>query len=217
MELSFEEYEYFLNQNNVRYEYVTLMKYIYTKLLEKGVSIWDVFNKRYQFNEYDECSDRKKAVKEALDKFYLKNRNANIKGDYYKLSRILAIVNIDDSDFLGYEPSGNLTVNQYNQVNVDELGNSGFNILAHPNESLLNYYPLYKKYICGVECNYRSSESQNMASLELQQKFDTVLTFGSDSHNTKDIFYENISFYYASKYVLERIHKKMKENDGSEK
>lgn len=216
LELSFSEYELFLGQKNARYEYVTLMEYIYIKLLDKGIDIWDIFEKRYQFNEYDECLDRKKAVKEALDKFYLKNRNANIKGDYYKLSRILAIVNIDDSDFIEFEPSGNLTVNQYNQVNIEELENSGFNILAHPNEILLKYYPLYEKYICGVECNYRSSESQNKASLELQQKFDTMLTFGSDSHSTRDIFYENLSFYYASKYIVERIYMKLKENDGSE-
>lgn len=206
VELTIEHYKEFLHYNDNKIpEYPTLMKYINEELLRNKISVWDVYQKTYEYIQQDPCKERKRLVNLALAKFYDKNKDLDISHNYSKLSRILAIVGVDDNDYPDYEPMGSLTVNQYGQVKMDELKNCGFQILAHPNNELLNYYYNYRDIICGLELNYRSTDEMNLRTSKMASQLDTVLTYGSDSHNLNDKFYMNEMFYRADHEILNKI------------
>lgn len=196
LRLSFEGYSDFLDRNVVHeYDYPTLMNYIYSEMQHKGIDIWDVYQKCLEYNDEDKCEERKCKVKVALKKFYQKNKDKDIRHDYSKLTRLLAVVDVDDEDYKGYEYSGSLSVNQYNQVKIEELDNCGLNILAHPNLDLVSLYSKFGHVFSGMELNYRSTVLENEICEKEASRLSVLLTRGSDSHNLTDDFYENISFY----------------------
>jgi hypothetical protein len=204
--LSIEEYEKFLSHESKRiYEYTTLMKYINSELKSKGITVWDIYKKTLEYNEDDPCEQRKFRTKQALLNFYAKNVSKDIDHDYRKLSRVLAIVNIDDNDFDGYTPRGNLTVNEYGQVSIEELVNCGINIMAHPDKELVDFYPKYMKSVCGMEINYRSSEIQNEYCQKYCEKQAMIVTKGSDLHSETDNFYYDKEFYRVEENEIEKI------------
>lgn len=198
-QLSFEGYKKFLDGCNVReHDYSTLMKYIFGEMELKGIDIWDVYRKCCEFNGDDKCEERKSKVQAALTRFYQKNKDKDIRHDYTKLTRLLAVVDVDDADYKGYECSGSLSVNQYDQVKVEELENCGINILAHPNEELVSLYSKYSKVFSGMELNYRSTALENETCEKEASRLCVLKTRGSDSHHLKDPFYDDISFYRVS-------------------
>ncbi len=176
VQLSFDRYVNFLKENMINiFDYSTLMKYIYHELKRRGVSIWDVYKMCCYYNNEDDCGERKQLVKNALDKFYQKNKNKYIEENSYKLSKILAIVEVDDSDYPDYRPFGNLTVNQYGQVKVGELENCGFNILAHPNREQITRYLINRNIFSGIELNYRSTDKENEQGKRIADKLRCVV------------------------------------------
>ena len=66
--VSYDEYVDFLNNNNMFPEYDTLCTYLMQKLLEKGVTTFDVFEKLQIYNELDKFEDRKTFKQKRFEK-----------------------------------------------------------------------------------------------------------------------------------------------------
>lgn len=204
---SLEEYINFLSyQGQPIPEYPTLAKYIFSKLHEKGITVWDVYEKTVEFNNSDPCIERRKKKEQALKRFYDKNKLNDIRYNDGKLSRILAIVGIDDEDYKGYPPSGNLSVNEYGQINIFDMNNCGINIMAHPNDELLNTIQNYTKVIVGIESNYRSTIKQNYTTIDKATELNLSVTIGSDSHNINDDYFQDLSFYSIKHRELQKLY-----------
>lgn len=203
----FQEYADFLSvQEQPIPEYPTVIRYIFNKLYEKGITVWDVYEKTVEFNSTDPCRERREKKDAALKRFYYKNRLIDIKHNYRKLSRILAIVGIDDEDYKEYPPSGNLSVNEYGQIKIHDMNNSGINIMAHPNNELLKTIHDYNHVLLGVECNYRSTSEQNIATINKAMELNLAVTIGSDSHTTSDDYFSDLSFYKMRHEELEKFY-----------
>lgn len=204
---SIEEYANFLSkQEHSIPEYPTLAKYIFLKLNEKGITVWDVYEKIVEFNNSDPCIERRKKKEQALKRFYHKNKLNDIRYDYRKLLRILAIVGIDDKEYKSYPPSGSLSVNEYGQINIFDMKNCGINIMAHPNGELLNTIQKYTQVIVGLESNYRSTIEQNNTTIDKASELNLSVTIGSDSHNINDDYFQNLSFYAINHEELEKVY-----------
>lgn len=186
----------FLNDNpNKSPEYATLMEYLYSLLSEKGVFVWDVYNKAVEMNEMDICLPRKNKMRSALQRFYEKYKEQDIFNNYRKLRPILAPIGVDDSDYPNFLSSGSLSIGEYGQTSVLSLNNSGINILAHPDQDRLFCIDSLTDVFQGLELNYRSDEATNKAVYEKVCSKSLCLTKGSDKHNDTNEFYENMDFY----------------------
>lgn len=193
---SIKDYRVFLEKSVIQIpEYDTLIDYIFSLLSQKGILVWDVFSKAVEINEIDTCEKRRELKKASLDRFYEKNANKDISTRGRKIRPILAPVGIDDADFPGYISSGSLSVNEYGQVPIEKLLNSGFNILAHPSGTKLNLINDLANILSGLELNIRSDTWLNDIVNEKANNLKMLVTKGSDTHSYIDTLYDNINFY----------------------
>jgi len=193
-------------------EYPTLMEYLYSLLGEKGVCVWDVYEKAIEMNDEDICELRKEKKRIALYRFYEKYRDQDISHNYRKLRPILAPVGIDDNDYPGYKSSGSLSVNEFGQVSIQELNNSGINILAHPDQNKLDCIDSLVDVLHGLELNHRSDEAANKAVFEKGRSISLSITKGSDKHVDTNELYENTHFYNISYSELQLLAMRARES-----
>ncbi|WP_270564208.1 PHP domain-containing protein [Clostridium beijerinckii] len=186
-------------------EYPTLMQYLYSLLSEKGIDVWNVYEKTVAYNDIDQCEERRKKKKVALKRFYNKYFGKEISHNFRKLRPILAPVGIDDTEFTGFKSSGCLSVNEYGQVSIQELINSGFNILAHPDGSKLHCVEELTEVLVGLEMNCHSDMDLNYEVQGKARRMGLIITKGSDKHSDTEEFYENDSFYNISSEELQQI------------
>lgn len=208
--LSIDEYKSFLS-NHKTAEYATLMEYIFSKLAPKGINIWDVYDKAVKLNDTDVCEARQIAKKLALQKFYIKYKDQNIAQNYRKLRPILAPVGIDDYYYPEYKSSGSLSVNEFGQIDIKDLNNSGINILAHPDDSKLHLINGATDILAGLEINFRSRKEANKNVLNKVRELSSLITIGSDSHDVSNNSYDDIEFYCLSHEDLKNFVLKVKE------
>lgn len=212
LHISLEGYQSFLKDSIVKIpEYDTLAAYIFSLLGSKGVSNWEIYYKLVEVNEKDLCDTRKQLRREALERFYKKNGNKEISYNIRKLRTLLAPIGIDDDDFGMYPPSGSLSVNEYGQVKIDDLVNTGVNILAHPNKKRISCVEMLTNIVSGLELNMRSPESLNELVNRKSENMNLLVTKGSDSHSCDEFSYDNMSLYKMKRQDLIRFYNCAKE------
>ena len=189
------DFKNFLNRTNSIPEYPTIINYIYSYLKDKGVTVWDIFFKLEYYNKKDACLDRKQKIGAKLAEFKKKYLSKNIDYDGNKLMQILAVVGVDDENYINYEPFGSLTVDNYGQIGIFDLVDCGLNIFAHPNHKKLFLINELRDVIDGLEINYRSLQHENDMVNKSILNNNILKTIGSDSHNLLDKYYNNQEFY----------------------
>ncbi|MBN1604000.1 MAG: PHP domain-containing protein [Chitinispirillaceae bacterium] len=203
---SLEAYKYFLIQHTIQIpEYTTLIDYLHSLLIEKGVNVWDIYYKTVEFNELDSCEERREKKRKVLDRFLTKYNCKDIAANGRKLLPILAPVDIDDANYTGYESSGNFTINEYGQVTIDQLKNCGMNVLAHPGKDKIDLLDGLTDVLTGLELNYRSTDVTNNLVADKIDYLSLITTIGSDSHSVTDDLYDDLSFYKFSHARLSKF------------
>lgn len=197
--------DYLKNSTVKTPEYPTLMGYLYTLLSKVGVDVWDVYEKTVQDNDDDKCEMRRERKRKALKRFYDKYNHQDISHNYRKLRPVLAPIGIDDADYPEFESSGCLSVNEYGQVLVHKLINSGFNVFAHPDGNKLHCVDKLTDVLLGLELNYRSEAGLNEAVHKKARSMSLLFTKGSDKHSDTDESYDDLSFYNISHEDLTKL------------
>ncbi len=209
--VSYDEYVDFLNNNNMFPEYDTLCTYLMQKLLEKGVTTFDVFEKLQIYNELDKFEDRKTFKQKRFEKLKQKyERNElNEKNTRFLLS-MLAVREVDD-DWWDNPSSGSLSVNSYGQLKIEELNKKYYTFFAHPTESSLEVVDRIikeNKNIIGMELNRRCEYNQINKFDEILAKNGMLKIIGSDSHDNSLQFYDDMNFYrIKSNEILKILNK----------
>lgn len=203
IECTYENYMNYLNNGfpNVP-EYYTLINYILSLLIEKNITVIDIFNKLEEFNLSDECEERRflkaKRYKELKEKY---SQCENLKNNSRLLLSLLAVREVDDDWWKNYESSGSLSVNSYNQIKIAELNKNYSTVFAHPTESKLCTIEEAIKLnssIIGLEKNIRTHYNNVNAFFEVLNQNNLILTKGSDSHLNNDTYYKDENFFRVS-------------------
>lgn len=211
-----ENYKEFLNAcKRPIPEYSTLFEYLMKILSEHNITTWDIFNKLEENNEKDECKERR-TMKEnrykVLKERYSENKEANKSLRF--LHSMLAVRGVDDDYFTGYESSGSLSVNNYNQLKLENLNKNHITIFAHPSENklnLMNKFQILNNNICGMEFNKQSMYSNSKLFYNKANELNMIKIIGSDSHTLDSVWYEDINFYMADKKELKKFIDKARE------
>ena len=204
------DYLEYLKTNEIKMpDYSTLMEYLFSVLNVSDINVWDVYEKSLEINDLDFCITRKEKKSLALSEFYEKYKDKDIAYNYRKLRPILAPVGIDDNDYQSFESSGSLSINEFGQIYIGELDNSGVNIIAHPDQNKLNSIFLLADVIHGFELNYRSENATNEIVYSNGKGKNYCITRGSDKHVNSD--YENTDFYNMSSSELKHLVKRARE------
>lgn len=212
LKLSFEEYKEFLITSKLYIpEYMTITEYIKQKLLRVNVNVLEVFDKLEEVNKEDKCEERRIAKENKykyLREKYKNNKEASTSTRL--LLSIIAVKGVDDDYYKGYENSGSLSVNEYNQIKIENLNNKYLTIFAHPNPEGFKVIDNIEKYsdnIKGIENNYRSFYSKEDLDCfyKIAKKQNFIITVGSDSHDNKNTFYKEMDFYIMDKENIKRM------------
>ena len=123
---------------------------------------------------------------------------------------MLAVREVDD-DWWDRPSSGSLSVNSYGQMKVDEITNKYKIFFAHPTEkSLKTVEKIIKnnKNIIGLEENIRNQYININNFYDIISKYNLLRIIGSDSHDDKCTYYNNMEYYLIdSEYLLNIIKK----------
>lgn len=206
LEINYDGYiKFLLNIKEQTPDYGNLISYIFCNMREKGVHISDVKRLIYQMVYRDTCQIRKCKYMKSLERFEKRHGEEDINKKGNLLLPLLAPVGIDDEDY-SCKPIGVLTVNRYGQINLFDLDDNGFYVLAHPEVEQLDLLksdiPINYKQISAYEINksnYRSNVNDIKGMAVCAGLFFTI---GSDSHSIKDNLYDNKLFY---KYPYEQL------------
>lgn len=203
--------EFLKKKGKVMPDYPLIMEYLFSLLEKEGITVWDIYYKTMEYNELDPCEERKLKRRRALQRFYGKYCNQDISKNYKKIKPLLAPLGIDDSEYPGFPSTGSLSINEYGQVPIELLDNTGINIFAHPNEEKLDCIDNVSEFIWGLEINAHSDEETNDLIYKKVQKHSLALTKGSDKHEATDEFYEDMDFYSIThdelKKFVDLVHK----------
>lgn len=202
---SLDNYIDFLVDNCQCPDYASLVDYIFFLLNVKAIGVWDVYLRMCEINEIDPCDARRLHKSYALKKFHDKYKDQRSQLNSRRLLPLLATVTVVDSNYPDYVSSGNLTILNYGQVDINQIKKSGFNIFAHPNANKLNLVDNIPDIIAGFELNYRSTEEANKFVDEKISCLNLIKTLGSDVHSADEDFYNRISFYKMTHNELFKI------------
>lgn len=204
--ISEEEYYQYLKKESISIpDYDNLVKYIYEKLIEKNITVLDVFDRVEKDNKLDKCIERREIKSKRFE--VLRNKykdDINAKSSTRLLLSILAVKNVDDDYYSDYLSSGGLSVNNYGQLTIDELYKENLTIFAHPTEKVVNIVDkLLKKhsFIKGIEDNMKNKYDDSTAFYKLANDNSLFITKGSDFHKVEDLDLES-DFYLYNKLEL---------------
>ena len=209
IKISKKEYFRYLDKlHNPIPDYASLTAYITNKLLEKKVTVLDVFKALEQTNKHDLCAERR-LLKEKRYKV-LREKYKNNK-DAYKSSRLLlsiiGVKGVDDDYFKEYEPCGSISVNSYGQLRIEDLNDKNITVFAHPTESkigLVKELIKLNKSFVGIEDNSRNPYTKKERLTDTAKDLGFVITKGSDRHKD-DNLYDDISFYKIKSKDFKKI------------
>lgn len=206
----YNEYIWYVESKCSHPDYINLMEYIFMKLKNKGVLIKDVYNKVFLMCQNDICKTRKIKWLASLNR-YAGRKNFE---DPMTLLGILAPLGLDDDDFKMYKPLGSLSVNEYNNVSIEQVSKLfGLTVWAHPIINSIEKIDksLWRKInIDGLEknlCNWRVDFYDLKQYADVQGLFYTI---GSDSHSCNDKSYENLDYYNWDKKQLGKFYESAK-------
>lgn len=205
-----EKYKKYLN-NCTRPipEYKTIMEYLMSETAKFNITNWDILKQMKKWNSTDKSLVRKKIKEEAFER--LENRyNGDLQSDYdfRFFHSLLAIRGADDDFFLEYECMGDLSVNDYDELKLDELNKNNMTFFAHPSENklyLLEKLLAVNNNICGMELNKRCKYSDIKNFNDKLERLNMLKIIGSDSHDIDSNLYDDIKFYEISKTDLNKF------------
>ena len=116
--------------------------------------------------------------------------------------------------FPNEKSSGSLSVNNYNELKLEQLNKNHITFFAHPNENRLNMLEKLKKLnsnISGMEYNKQCNYSSPLVFYKKANELNMIQIIGSDSHNLDSSWYNDMSFYMADKIQLRDFINKAKE------
>lgn len=201
-----DDFELFLKKRgNTIPDYPLLMEYLFSILREKGVTVWDIYHKVQEYNANDMCTMIRYKRKQALKRFYEKYHDQEIARNYKKIKPLLAPLDVDDNDYPEFPSSGSLSINEYGQIQITALKNTGMNVFAHPDRNKLDCIDEVLDFIWGIELNAHSDRKTNADILEKAKEQSLFLTRGSDKHSATDEFYEDMGFYIVTRKELARF------------
>lgn len=197
LSISIEEFKDYLiaNYEIPIPEYITFANYIYDKINKKDVTVEDIIEKMIYYNRFDECLERKKLKNLAIERLINKKVNLNTSE---VLMRVLAIPSIDDELYKGYQNSGNLSVNKFGQIKINDMCKKGVTVFAHPNENKINIIKKFiqeERFITGIELNKRNNHCSKEKIIETAKSMNIFYTIGSDDHGEHQYTYEEMQFY----------------------
>lgn len=210
--VSYMDYKNFLKVTKYVPEYDTLCKYLMDKLRHKHVTTFDVFKVLEEKNELDPFPDRKELKRKRYE--VLRNKYEVKEANYYNvrfLLSLLAVREVDD-DWWDKPSSGSLSVNSYGQPKIEDINKVFKTVFAHPSEKSLKVVEEIIKNnnnIVGLELNIRNNYEHISKFNSLLKKYNLIKTLGSDSHDNKLIFYEDMSFYKMSNKDILKILNRM--------
>lgn len=191
-------------------EYATIMNYLLIKFKEKEITNWQILEKMEIYNSYDKCVERKKIKEKKYN--YLKEKYINVASSDYNFRffhSLLAVKGADDDFFPDYDCMGDLSVNNYNELTLEELNKDNLTIFAHPSDDklyLLKELLKLNENICGIEFNKQSYYKKSKDFFDTAKQLNLSYVIGSDSHTTDSEWYNDMDFYcYSSKYIKKII------------
>ena len=208
---SIEEYSKFLKKcYRPIPEYKTIMDYIRNKTYKNNINNWEILSKMEEFNEKDKCIERKLLKRKEYDTLKEKYKNLSDSNTNERFfHRLLATRGADDDFYPNYEGTGDLSVNKYNELKLNELNKEYFTAFAHPNDNklyLLNHLITLNNSICGIELNKRCKYEDINNFYKKKEELDLLKIIGSDSHDIDSDLYNDIIFYkYSNKELLDLI------------
>lgn len=195
-------------------EYSTLMEYLMHSLSESNVTTWDIFYRLLSDNVQDECDERKQMKADRykiLEERYKNDHNACNSTRF--LHSMLAVKGVDDDYFQQYKSCGSLSVNNYNQLKLEQLNKKYITIFAHPSEEkLANIDSIMRlsNNISGMELNRQTNYKDLQQFYNKLYELNMIKVIGSDSHTPDSSWYDDMNFYIADKKDLVKFLKKTK-------
>lgn len=211
-----EDYRKFLNTcKRPIPEYSTLAEYLMKVLWNKRITTWDILEKLEENSMNDTCLERRKMKEERYKKLREKYKdNEEAQNSSRFLMSMLAVKGVDDDYFSNEKSSGSLSVNNYNELKLEQLNKNHITFFAHPNENRLNMLEKLKKLnsnISGMEYNKQCNYSSPLVFYKKANELNMIQIIGSDSHNLDSSWYNDMSFYMADKIQLRDFINKAKE------
>lgn len=221
IDISYSEYIDFIDLNKMEPEYDTLCIYLMEKFKKNNITTFDILDRLERYNEDDCCKDRCELKRSRFEQ--LRRKYSKEESNFYNvrlLLSMLAVKEVDD-DWWGAPSSGSLSVNSYGQLKIDELNTKYITFFAHPTETKLNVVEKIlkeKTSIVGLERNKRNNYENIDNFNKILAKNKLLEIFGSDSHDNKLTFYDDLSFYEMKSNDLKKILKEVfnNENEGKE-
>lgn len=196
-------------------EYSTLAEYLMELLWKSGVTAWDILTKLEENNVNDSCIERRKMKEERYKKLREKyNNNEEAANSSRFLISMLAVKGVDDDYFINYKSIGGLSVNNYNELKLEQLNKNYITFFAHPNEKNLDLLKSFQKInsnISGMEYNKQCQYSSPSVFYKKANELNMIQIIGSDSHSLDSSWYDDMSFYRADKMQLRQFIDKVKE------
>lgn len=203
-----EQYRLYLSKHgNPIPDYANLMEYLFSLLKMHGIGVWDVYNKMVEINQNDPSDSRRYDMKQALNRFYQKYSQQDINNNYRKLRPILAPLGIIDTHYPEHDPLGSISVDEFGQVSIKSLVNSGANILAHPDADKLYIIKQFAHIFDGLELNAHSAMDTNQKVNQVARDLSLVATCGSDKHVDTDEYYTDMDFYDIHYCDLQKLYR----------
>lgn len=208
LKISYLEYLKYLEDNNLICEYSTLCEYLMNKFRSVGITTFEVLRLLEKYNREDCYKDRleyKKKRFKVLREKYIESEENNFNERF--LLSMLAVREVDD-DWWEKPSSGSLSVNSYGQLKISEINTKYPTYFAHPTGSKFSVVEEIldsKKSIIGMEYNRRNNDLNKEEFDRIIKNRNLIKIIGSDSHDKKLTYYDDMSFYKISGEDLERI------------
>ena len=210
--VSYMDYKNYIKVRKFVPEYDTLCKYLMDKFIHKNVTNFDILKLLEKYNELDPYPDRKEFKRKRYE--VLKNKYEKKEANYFNvrfLLSLLAVREVDD-DWWDKPSCGSLSVNSYGQPKIEEINKVFKTVFAHPSEKSLKVVEEILKNnnnIVGLELNIRNNYEHISKFNSLLKKYNLIKTLGSDSHDNKLTFYEDMNFYEMSNKDILKILNRM--------
>jgi len=216
---SISEYEQYLKACKVSTpEYPSLISYIHAKLEPCNIPLGEIVSHIEQDIKSDPSETRAKLRTLAINRF--KSKYKHIFGSSMYPSRLLSplfsVRGIDDEDYPEHDTSGNLSIRNYGQLEINELFKEGITVFAHPNGDKLHLMRDCLNMdinLCALELNKRNRHATMDHIKTKAEELGLFVTRGSDNHEKSNQLYEEMSFYETSKTDLMALFHALKKSN----
>lgn len=216
MNFSMEGYEKYLNTCPRKiYEYNSIMHYLMIEFKKNNISNWDILEKVKEWNLKDKCIIRRQLKIKAYDKYKEKYHNITDSDNNFRFfHNLLAVRGADDDFYSDFPCMGDLSVNNFGELQLESLNDKSITVFAHPSEDKLYLLKKLKKKnnnVCGMELNKRCLYKDIDSFYKVQKELNMIKLVGSDLHDIDDLsLYSDMSFYKIRGDEIKKIMEKYK-------